>query len=232
MSSGNGSASSSLDRILKLWISLWNLVLENKRHYQSVCAVLQRLVFEKTEWPKHKNWPVICQLGKTEPLMQRIIQDLDITQINERNARIIAAFGDCFSHTKVSGIPLSVVIDHVARRRAEDPYNAPHDYEGELEFVKTGDALLFVPDSGYYIDDLGFPLTFLFESDVDVNDPDDADTEGLNVPKFNCPEGVSSENTKAWTTLAFQGQPYVVVETYPDGHRITLVPAEYIELEL
>lgn len=230
MSSGSNNISSGLDRILKLWISLWNLVLENKRHCESVCAVLQRLVFEKTAWPQFKNWPAICQLGKTEPLMQRIIQDLDLSQVTERSARIIAAFSDCFSCSKVSGIPLSVIIDHVARKRVEDPDNAPADYAEQLSHVKTGKALMFLGPQDNYLADFGFPLTFLYDQDVDLID---AEMDGPeDVPRFLCPEGISSKNTTGWTEIAFQGRLYVIVEVYEDCQCLTIVPAEYIALDL
>lgn len=233
MGNGNGNVSSGLDRILKLWISVWKLVLEDKRHYESVCALLQRLVSEKTAWPKHKNWPVICQLGKTEPLMQRIIQDLDISQITERNARIIAAFADCFSQAPVSGIPLSVIIDHIVEERIRDP--DCEDEEGDVhvrEHVQRGSSLVFLRKDGVsYIDDFGFPLTFLYDEGVDLTH--DAETEGRGqVPRFTCPNGISSTEASGWTMIVFQDKVYVVVEIDHDCQRLTIVPAEYIALDL
>ncbi len=228
MSSGNDTSSTSLDRILKLWISLWNLILENKRNYESVCAILQRLVFEKTEWPKFKNWPAICELGRTEPLMRNIIQKLDLSVISERNARVIAAFADCFSLIKVSGIPLSLICEQIAKVKHEDPAGTGNTYDEDLNAVKDGTSLWV---DRWTIESIGLPIIFLFDQGLDLNEVEDDLLH--NVPKFICPDGISSKNTQCWTSIVFQNKLYTVVEVeFGDAKRITLVPAEYIALDL
>jgi hypothetical protein len=231
MSSGNDRSASGLDRILKLWISLWNLVLGNKRHYETVCAVLQRLVFEKTSWPKFKNWPVICELGKSEPLMRQILLELDLSVVNERNARIIAAFGDCFSQTKVSGIPLSVIQNRIVEDRYDN--RLAYSKEEELQFVRRG-AVLFVCLHPDVLKEYGLPPTFLYWYD-------DGDLSGVDVDGFHdapchvCPESLrylKSKDGVVWTQIQFQNNQYVIIEVDDDAKRITLIPAELIALDL
>jgi len=230
MSSDTANAS-GLDRIIKLWISLWSLVLENKRHYESICAVLQRLVFEKTGWPKFKNWPVICELGKTEPLMQRIIQDLDLSVVGERNARIIAAFGDCFSTIEVSGIPLSVIREWLIQERiVSDGDCTKEAAEESRTFINNNNCFtVFYGMPSHF----GFPVVFIFDRDVDMNDCE-VDEFG-DAPRYHRPESIS-QDVKQWSTVVFDNRLYVVIENssngYGDDDRITLVPAEFIALDL
>ncbi len=227
MSSGTDSASAIFDPILKLWISLWSIVLENKRHYSSVYAVLQRLVFEKTEWPKFKNWPVICQLGTTEPLMQKILEELDLSKTSERNARIIAAFGDCFSLTKVTGIPLSVIQRYITKQR-QQVHEEPE--EEALEGAKRGLYLLGRGED--HISAFGFPLTFLFNCEHD--DLAESEVDGHDdALRFVFPDNIKFENVEPWSLITFDGKAYAVVDMDDsEVERIAITPAEYIDLEL
>lgn len=109
------SSDATYERLVKLWISLWNLVLENKRHLQTVCAALQKLVFEKQSWPRYKNWSEICKLGHfpepgQHPLMMAVLATLDLENRNEVTEQIVAAFPQYFSDKPTKGpFPLSYI---------------------------------------------------------------------------------------------------------------------------
>src|SRR3989344_9688189 len=108
------SSGATYERVVRLWISLWHLVLEDKRHLETVCAVLQRLVFEKQGWPRHKNWYEICKLGQFpetgHPFLMAAIATLDLEQRNEVVERLIAAFPHCFSDVSTKAMyPLSYI---------------------------------------------------------------------------------------------------------------------------
>src|ERR1700722_11798266 len=103
-------SSDNYERVVKLWISLWNLILEDNRHLASVAATLQKLVFEKQGWPGYKNWPAICKLGKRDRLMMLAVATLNMHRTDEQVHNIIAAFPECFSDIETQGpIPLSVI---------------------------------------------------------------------------------------------------------------------------
>ncbi len=145
MSSGN------LDRVLKLWISLWNLVLEDNRHYESVCALLQRLIFEKMAWPSFKNWPAICELGKTNRLAMFVVATVDLSKIKESPSvqRIIAAFPECFSDVEVRGpVPWSLIL-------ANDHAYVTREGQGKVgRYLQSHDAYseFRIPDITYRLD--------------------------------------------------------------------------------
>ncbi len=207
MSSDNNTGVSGLDRIVKLWISLWNLVLENKRHYESVCTVLQRLVFESSGWPKYKNWRVICDIGQSNRLMMAVLATLDLSKEDDPVAQnIIAAFPGCFSTTEVQGpVPWSAMI----------AYTIDKSEHNEPDFMEVYGT----------ISHFGLPkITLGDEEGSDFSFPDEDDF----------PYG---KDTPIGTVVEFMGERFVVVENRLDGlcysdPDMTLVPAECIALNL
>ena len=67
------------ERLIKLWISLWELVLTGKRHLETVTTLLQRLVFEHQGYPRFKNWAEICKVGEVSQMMMITLASLDLT---------------------------------------------------------------------------------------------------------------------------------------------------------
>lgn len=106
------SSSNQHERLFKLWISLWNLVLENKRHLETVATLLQRIVFEQRGYPKFKNLPEICKIGETDHLIMTMLATADISRPNEITRQLMSAFPQCFAEEEVAGpYPLSVIMD-------------------------------------------------------------------------------------------------------------------------
>jgi hypothetical protein len=86
------------ERLFKLWISVWSLVLEEKRHLETVTAFLQKIVFEKQGYPRFKNWTEICKLGQTNHMLMMAVASIDLTVNNNRVHQLISAFPQCFSN--------------------------------------------------------------------------------------------------------------------------------------
>ena len=112
MHSDNG-----FERLVKLWISIWSLVLERKRHLETVTALLQRIVFEERGYPRFKNWGAICKLGKTDHLMMMAVATIDLSCKDARIQQFIAAFPECFSYEETHGpYPLSLILTEAKER--------------------------------------------------------------------------------------------------------------------
>ena len=128
----------TLERVFKLWIQLWELVLEEKRHLDAVCAVLQNLVFEFNGYPEFRNWEEICKLSDWCLKMALARADL----ASPEGKRLQALFPECFTHEKNRGaISLSILqewsraegtgddidrSDFLALTGALDYFNVPH----------------------------------------------------------------------------------------------------------
>ena len=216
MSSGN-----SLDRVLKLWISLWHLVLENKRHLETVCAVLQKLVFDQTDYPKYKNWKAICEVGKSDHLMMMVLATLDLDSDDDVVLNIIAAFPDCFCKEQQQGpIPWSTLKQDCVQRAINDNgpgWDPPEENDPNWRYMMECHGTLVA---------FGLPYQefFLFEEGIDQGCAE----RGVLL----LPEEIPADVTVG-TTLEWQGRKWIVVENRQaggDNDDICVVPAECIDL--
>ncbi len=205
--------SSDYERIVKLWISLWTLVLEEKRHLESVCANLQKLVFEKKGWPKFKNWPAICELGKKDRLMMMVVATLDLANKNESTQRIIAAFSECFSETEVRGpIPWSI-LQHTGSQSAGE-YGA-RESSGKDLLITFGALEKF---------DIPYQIFYYFPDRISDGDR----KEGV----LPITDELSEEDPTVGRLIKWRGKSWVIVE---DGHdadpaSLGIAPVECIDL--
>ncbi|HSX24836.1 MAG TPA: hypothetical protein VLG69_02640, partial [Candidatus Andersenbacteria bacterium] len=106
------------ERVVKLWISVWNLILEQKRHLETVTTILQRIVFEAHGYPKFKDWVAICQLSGTNNYIMKAVGMLDLSKVDTDPTvrQLIAAFPQCFSSEEIQGpIPLSIIFEMAQR---------------------------------------------------------------------------------------------------------------------
>lgn len=216
MSSGNG-----YERIFRLWISLWHLVLENKRHLEAVCATLQKLVFDRIDYPRYKNWKAICELGKQNHFMMLVLAMLDMDSDEDQVLNIIAAFPQCFSETETRGpIPWSVLRADCFQRAIRD--NGPGwDAPDEDNF-----NLLYMMECHGTLDAFSLPYQefFLDSEGLDANDL----ARGRLLLPMEIPADVVVGSTLDW-----KGRKWIVVENRQvggDNDDICIVPAECIDL--
>ncbi len=102
-------------RAFRLLASLLHLILENKnkRDLEMTCAALQKLVFDQTIYPTHKNWKGIGEL-KHRGLMF-FIAGLTEDQIKSSLGQSLAVlFPQCFSEKPMGPIPWSHFLDCAA----------------------------------------------------------------------------------------------------------------------
>ena len=87
------SSDATYARLVRLWVSLWAMVFDNKRHLETVTALLQKLVWELTgKRPTHHNWPEICRVGMHNHLMMMTVATLNLGAYDSTTEQIIAAF--------------------------------------------------------------------------------------------------------------------------------------------
>jgi hypothetical protein len=197
-----------LARLIKLWISVWNLVLEEKRHAETVTAVLQKIIFEERGYPLCKNWPEICKLGEEDSfhLIMIAVATVDLYQRDERVEQLVAAFPQCFCSTQTYGpYPLSVIranAERMKRQRGEGSGGGDHP-------ISYGAFPADVPLLGFDKfgnNQVGSDLSLL-PSSID--------------PRIEQGEVVSWEDKN-----------FVVLENNDDCEELWLVPAELIRVDL
>ncbi len=194
------------ERFCKLLSSLFTLVVGEKRHLETVTALLQRLVFEKTAWPKYKNWPEISKLGRT--MVMATIATLDLEK-DAHAQSVIAAFPQCFSDTEVmKSVPKSEII-RVARENAARSANSLS--VGEEKPVSV-DALFA----------LGIPYLTFNSGPAEKFDP----AYPILPNEVLWGAGLDAQ----WNTLSFNGKSFIVAEDNSDDGLIHLVPAECIDV--
>lgn len=202
----------SYERLVKLWISVWNLVLENKRGMEDVATLLQRIVFEARGYHVYKNWPEICKLGESNKMLMLAVAMIDIE--NDPSIKDVqAAFPQCFCVAPIHGpYPLSML---VARAQNEAAGSGYEEYASEqLETYKA------IPKD--------VPI---FEFDLYGRN-----TGEQNFPRL--PKGI--DPTAAFGTIVtWDNKSFVVVENHPEDdsglkglEEMTLVPAECIRIDL
>jgi hypothetical protein len=196
------------ERAVKLWISLWKLVLDQKRHLESVCATLQQLVFDKTGYPRHKNWPAICELGRKDHLLMMALATLDSHRTDEQAQRIIAAFPDCFSDKEThEPIPWSLI-----RKNASD-WARRKGMSADVARAKPVSCEGF---SGFDIPLLGFGT----------------DDEALKQYDQLVPLPPSFADAKQGDIVKWGDHPWFVAERNADQGEVWVVPAECIAPDL
>lgn len=201
MSSGNGM----YERVVKLWISLWNLVLEERRHLETVTALLQRIVFEERGYPRFRNWPEICKLGETHHLMMMAVATVDLSQGDERVQQLIAAFPQCFSDEEVKEpYPLSLI-----RAKAQENGTGEGSTHGEDYPVSHSAIPGCIPLQGF-------------------------DKFGNNVANLDgprLPEGIDPDAPQG-TIVIWEGKGFVVLENNEGCEELWIAPAECIRVDL
>lgn len=195
----------TFERLTKLWISLWNLVLEEKRHLETVAATLQRIVFEERGFPRFKNWPEICKLGETHHLMMLAVATADLSQFDERVEQLIAAFPQCFSNEEVAGpYPLSLI-----RAKAEKEGRRQGSTHG-WDFPQSYDAIpSHIPLHGF--DKFG------------------RNQAGLDGPRL--PDGIDPD-TPQGGIVTWEGKEFVVLENNERCEELWIAPAECVRVDL
>jgi hypothetical protein len=192
----------SFQRLIKLWISLWSLVSEGKRHLETVTMLLQRIVFEKQGYPRFKNWPEICKLGEVDPMLMAAVATVKLSNPDDRIEQLIAAFPECFTDKEIAGpVPLSAI-----RRSAQLKGRKEHGAENGRDFPVSFEA---VPA---YI-----PL-----QQFDWND----DRSGIPLPESipkNAPQG---------SIVTWEGKQFVVLECNIECRWLHVAPAELIRVDL
>lgn len=68
-----------------------------------------------------KNWPEICKIGKTDPLLMLLIASTDTDKPTELSERIINAFSEFFSEKEIQGpVPLSIIKNKTIKKWSEE----------------------------------------------------------------------------------------------------------------
>ena len=194
------------ERAFKLWISLWNLVLEDKRHLETVTALLQKLVFNTSNYPRCKNWPAICNIEN--PLMRMTLATLDMKIDDEQRHRIVAAFPECFGYEETHGpYPLSMI-------RADAERNARTIFDSEND----GCALL--------------PVAYeAVPNDVPLQGFDKFGNRRANFEGPRLPDGIDP-NAPQGSSIEWNGKKFVVIENDFDSEELWIIPAECVRVDL
>ncbi len=218
MSSSKNSdgTDSRYQRVFRLWISLWDLVLGSNRDLDKVCQTLQDLVFSATEWPGYKNWREISKIGETNKLVMLALCQVKTPPTDELSRRLVACFPECFTKQPVRVfIPLSFLQTWACQRKKNyEDFGDPrrHLYlTGTLKEFALPHIIIAPIDS----DDankggVDFALTH-----------DELESMGLPVTDFGY------EGDYFNRTVEFQCGKYLVVDTW-GWHHACLVPAEIV----
>ena len=196
----------TFERLLKLWISVWNLVLENKRLLETVAAALQRIVFETKGYPRFKNWPEICKLGRTHHLLMMTLATVSSTKLDEYCQQLVAAFPQCFSSEEVAGpYPFSVILE---RARGNGKKEANSDFGADFP-VSYGAIPENVPIQGF-----------------DKFGNNKANLEGPLLPKEINPDAPQG------STVVWEGAEFIVLENNGSCEELWLAPSECFRVDL
>lgn len=195
----------TFERLIKLCISLWNLVLEEKRHLETVASLLQRIVFDERGYPRFKNWPEICKLGETHHLLMMAVATADLSQRDKGVEQLIAAFPQCFSNEEVAGpYPLSLI-----RADAEESGRKKGSEHG-ADYPQSYDAIpAHIPLHGF--DKFG------------------RNKAGLNGPRL--PDGIDPDAPQG-SIVKWEGKEFVVLENNDSCEELWIAPAECIRVDL
>lgn len=140
------------ERVFKLWISLWELVLNDKRHLEAVCTTLQKLVFEFKGYPKFRNWSAICEIQDWCLKMVLARVDLD----SDEGKRLQTAFPECFTREESRGpIPVSILMGYARQQSSRSGEGGAKylEFSGALEYFNVPFITLLIDrdsDLGLY----------------------------------------------------------------------------------
>jgi hypothetical protein len=204
----------SYERFGKLLATLGKLVLDDRRHLESVCAKLQSLVFDKYERPRSINWNAVRIVVGNRPEMAAIFANLDLNDSSEQTQRIVAAFADCFSEEEIKGpVPLSVIrARSLEKGREQSDGLGGHDDEYFSSY----------PESYNVLQELNLPFT-VYATDARA---ESRFNEGVRMlPKGIDPKAQQGE------TVQLRGRNYVVMENNQNGvYHLVLTPAEFVDV--
>ncbi len=161
----------------------------------------------------YKNWPEICQVGRTNKLLMLVLASIEIDENNPVFQGLFIGFAQCFSVTKIDGpFPLSIIRELAQESAASKGY--------------SGKDAADYPDTWEVLDGLDVPY-IIFE----VCEPGDGQT---SWPIF--PPSVIERTAKQGQTFVWKGQQMVLLENnLNERHgdwRIILAPVECIALDL
>lgn len=203
------SSDEKFERILKLWVSLWKLVLDEKRNLEAVCATLQNLVFESEGYPQFKNWEEICKLPDWCQRMALARVDPN----SDEGHRFQIAFPECFmwEDEDQGPIPVSILMEYSRKKGTGDGADGAKllAFSGTLEDFKIPYILVFVDPDEKRREWCDTHVTY-----------DEAIQMGLK-------EGI---DMSFGLVVKFKGQDYFVAEVSGDME-VCLVPVEKLILD-
>jgi hypothetical protein len=210
-------SSDSFERFGKLMAGLGKLFLDDRRHRESVNAVLQKLVWEKYEWPKSKDWNAIRYVAQINPAMAGVLANLDIDNQSPITQQIIAAFPDCFREEPVTGpVPLSCIRAMAIKACKEQART------WELK-DQDDDYWASLPQSFGVLNELNLPyVTYVTSSNAD---------RYRELPMLPEPYREFGPTAEQWCCWTIDGQTYLVAENNQNSgvEEIVLVPVEYLD---
>lgn len=195
------------ERVVKLWVSLWNLILEDKRHAETITAALQRLVFEKQGgYPRFKNWSEICKLGRIDHMLMMAVATVDMSREDDHVQQMISAFPQCFSESETHGpYPLSLLQARANEKKAAQGYKGLG-----AEFLVSYDAI---------------------PGDVPVQTFDKFGNRVAGCEGPVLPNGIDPDAPQG-SVVIWEGKEFVVVENNIDCEELYIVPSECIRIDL
>lgn len=197
----------TFERLFKLWTSVWSLVLAEKRHLETVTALLQRIVFEERGYPHFKNWPEICELGKTQRFMMMAVATVDLSVLDDRTHQLIAAFPQCFGSEEVAGpYPLSVIRADAEKAGLRERYKGGANSPISYDVIPRHIPLQGFDTSGDGVSDAGF--------------------EGPVIPEDIDPL------TPQGSIVVWEGKQWVVLENNTSCQEFWIAPAECIRIDI
>jgi hypothetical protein len=195
----------TFERLFKLWTSVWGLVLEEKRHLETVTALLQRIVFEERGYPHFKNWPEICKLGETQRFMMLAVATVDLSILDEKTHQLIAAFPQCFGPEEIAGpYPLSLIRADAEKAGLREKYK-----EGAGSPISYRVVPSYIPLQGF-----------------DKTGNSEAGFEGPILPK-----DIDSD-TPQGGLVTWEGKQWVVLENNESCQELWIAPAECIRVDI
>ena len=168
-----------------------------------------------------KNWPEICKIGKSNPLLMLLIASMDTNKLTELSERVINALPEFFSEKEIQGpVPLSIIKSKTMQ-----------EWCNETGINPTEDASR-CPESHCVLEDLGLPRMIFVCSGEEVIEKNGE----MRMPKEILDQ--YTENTKQWDIFTYQGVKIVLAEyrsgdsQYNDCPIDYFVPLECIALDL
>lgn len=198
-------SSDAFERVFKLWVSLWTLVLNDNRHLEAVCTALQKLVFEFQGYPKFRNWSAICEVE--DWCLKMVLAHVNLE--SDEGKRLQTAFPECFSYNEaLDRIPVSVLTEWSRSHPADEGADQTEFWEvtGTLEHFN-------IPYSRFSL------------SEHNRHDPIISEEEYGAMG-----EGMEYDWKDFGKVVQFRSHQYFVAEVIEAEH-ICLVPVEVLTLD-